>query len=189
MILLNEGLKEEFKWGRPCYTYHKKNIAIIYDFKTSCGIGFFKGAMMKDPDGLLKKAGEHTQSSRIISFQDLDEIKKATPILKSYIQESIEIERSGRKLEKVNAQEIAFIRELQEKLDQDQQFKKAFTSLTPGRQRGYHIFFSAPKQSETRNARIEKYRERILKGFGMNDCTCGLSKKMPQCDGSHKQLK
>lgn len=188
-ILLNAGLQEEFKWGRPCYTIDSKNIAILYDFKSACGIGFFKGALMKDPKGLLKKQGEHSQSSRIMNFQDLNEIAKAKSVIIDYIKESIKVERSGLKQEKQDVHEMIIISELQELLDQDQSFKKAFASLTPGRQRGYHIFFSAAKQSETRISRIKKYKERILQGYGLNDCTCGLSKKMPTCDGSHKFIK
>jgi len=144
---------------------------------------------MQDPDGILLKPGENSQVARMLKFTDLDQIRQLEPVIKAYIVEAIEIEKAGLKPVLEKSADLEFPEELLQILDKDAAFKAAFTSLTPGRQRGYNLFFTAPKQSATRIARIEKYRQQILDGKGINDCTCGLSKKMPSCDGSHKALR
>ena len=187
-ILLETALTETIKWGKPCYTYNDKKLVIIQDFKHHCDLGFFTGALLKDPEKLLEKAGEHTQSARQLRFENLADIKKKKSIIKSYVKEAIENEKQGVKLVVEEKAEIESIVELENIFKKNKAFTKAFKSLTPGRQRAYHMFFAGAKQSETRISRIEKYIPRILDGYGINDCTCGMSKRMPNCDGSHKFL-
>ncbi|MEY4629652.1 MAG: hypothetical protein RLZZ595_1978 [Bacteroidota bacterium] len=185
-LLLESHLKEEFKWKQPCYTYKGKNVIIVASLKDHVMISFFKGALLTDKEGLLDKPGDHTQSARIIRFYTLDEVKKTSQQIKTFIKEAIKIEETGKQVEKDESFFIEKPSELVGHFNKDKKFDKAFHQLTPGRQRAYLIFFSAAKQSETRISRIEKYKDRILKGFGFNDCICGLSKRMPSCDGSHK---
>jgi uncharacterized protein YdeI (YjbR/CyaY-like superfamily) len=187
-MLLSCNLTEELKWGKPCYSFENKNLFIIQSFKTNCALGFFKGELINDEKGLLVKPGENTQSGRMIRFTHLKEIVKVKGTIKGYIKEAIEHEKKGTKTTINEKAELIFPEELQSVLDKNVKFKKAFESLTPGRQRAYNMFFSAPKQAQTRTTRIEKYKQQILNGKGINDCTCGLSKKMPYCDGSHKFL-
>ena len=188
-IILHFNLVEELKWNKPCYMFQDANIISLTPLKESCAIAFFKGALLKDPSKILIKPGEHTQSGRWIKFTSLKEIKELEKTLKVYVQEAIEIEKAGLKvIVEANAGPELPV-ELQNILKANKKFNSAFYSLTPGRQRGYVMFFSAPKQSSTRATRVEKYMERIMDGKGLNDCTCGLSKKMPACDGSHKYLK
>jgi uncharacterized protein YdeI (YjbR/CyaY-like superfamily) len=185
-ILLNVGLTEEFKWGAPCYTYKGKNVLILQPFKEYFALGFFNGAELSDPKGLLVKPGEHTRFGRQLKLTNTQDIVKKTAIIKKFIKESITKDvRTPLKAEAAPSIEVA---ELKAVFKKNAALKKAFESLTPGRQRGYLIFFSAAKQSETRFARIEKYTNQILCGKGITDCTCGLSKRMPTCDGSHRLL-
>ena len=187
-ILLEFPLTEEFKWGKPCYAYENTNVIIIHGFKEYCGLLFFKGALLSDKKGLLIKPGENTQGGRLLKFKNEQEIIKLKSIIKSYIKETIENEKAGLKLDAFK-NKIESPNELLVEFKKNPAFKNAFFALTPGRQRAYNIFFSAAKQSNTRFSRIEKFKKQILNGMGMNDCTCGLSKRMPYCDGSHKQLK
>lgn len=188
MIILDCGLEEELKWRIPCYTFQKNNIVIIQGFKDYFALGFFKGALLKDANGILSKPGENTQAGRQIRFTNVQEIAEMEPIVKAYIKEAIEVENAGLKVE-IKKEPITIPEELQNKLEQLPDFKTAFETLTPGRQRAYILYFSAPKQSKTRTARVEKYMQRILDGKGLNDCTCGLSQKPPNCDGSHKSIR
>jgi uncharacterized protein YdeI (YjbR/CyaY-like superfamily) len=188
-ILLECNLTEVIKWGKPCYTSNDKNIVIIQDFKQHCDLGFFNGASLTDLKQLLVKAGEHTQSGRQLRFDDLEDIKKKRALIKAYVKEAIENEKKGIKINVEDIPAIEQVVELTTIFKKNKAFEKAFNKLTPGRQRAYHMFFAAAKQSETRISRIEKFIPRILDGKGMNDCTCGLSKRMPNCDGSHKYLK
>ena len=181
-------LTEELKWGKPCYTFENSNIIIIQGFKEYCGLLFFKGALLKDAKGLLVKPGENTQGGRLIKFKTVQEITKLKAPIKSYIKEAIEVEKLGLKIEPME-KELVLPDELLAIFKKNAPFKKAFNALTPGRQRAYNMFFTAAKQSATREIRIEKYKKQILDGKGINDCTCGLSQKMPYCDGSHRQLK
>ena len=185
-ILLDCNLTEELKWGKPCYMSEGKNIIILQPFKGYCALGFFNGAVIKDDKHILVKPGENTQSGRQIRFTQLQEIVKMKAILKSYITDAINAEKAGLKVEAINRAELILPDELKQVMNKNAGFKKAFSALTPGRQRAYSMYFSAPKQSKTRETRIEKYMNQIMDGKGINDCTCGLSKKMPYCDGSHK---
>jgi uncharacterized protein YdeI (YjbR/CyaY-like superfamily) len=187
-LLLKTELLEEFKWKQPCYTLNGKNVIILAALKDHVIISFFKGALLDDKNGLLEKAGEHSQSARIIRFYNLDEEKKRVPQIKKLIKESIKVEESGKQAEKNESFFIEKPSELVNQFNKDKKFDKAFHQLTPGRQRAYLMFFTAAKQTETRTSRIEKYKDQILRGYGFNDCICGLSKRMPNCDGSHKNI-
>lgn len=188
-ILLNIGLTEELKWGKPCYTFNNSNIVMIQSFKDHCDLGFFKGALLTDRKKILTKAGEHTQAARQMRFTNCNEIKNLKTVISTYVKEAIEVEKSGKVLTKNQTKQNIVIEELAKSFESNLIFKKAFESLTLGRQRAYMIYFSNAKQTETRQHRIEKYIPRIILGKGINDCTCGLSKRMPNCDGSHKILK
>jgi uncharacterized protein YdeI (YjbR/CyaY-like superfamily) len=183
------ALDEDFKWGVPCYTFNNNNVFLIHSFKNYCAILFMKGALMSDAKNILIQQTENTQASRQIRFTSVQEIESLEADIKAYIYEAIEIEKAGLKVEFKQSKELVFVEELQNKLDVDAAFNAAFMALTPGRQRAYNMFFSDSKQPATRISRIEKSSSRILKGKGLNDCVCGLSKKMPSCDGSHKSLK
>ncbi len=188
-LLIDCGLTEEFKWRAPCYMFEESNIVILHLFKDYCALGFFKGVLLQDEHQILSKPGENSQSVRMAKFTSIKDIKKLKPILKAYIYEAIEVEKAGLKIELKQSKNLLLAEELQKKLDHHPAFKKAFEALTPGRQRAYNLYFSAPKQSATRTTRVEKYVSQILCGKGINDCTCGFSKKMPQCDGSHKHIR
>jgi len=188
-IVLDCGLTEELKWKNPCYTFQQSNIVIIHGFKEYCGLLFFKGALLQDDNNLLIQQTENVQSGRQIRFTDVTEIIALQPVLKAYIYEAIEVEKAGLKMQTIKLEDINFTEELQIKLDEMPTFKTAFEALTPGRQRAYNLYFSSPKQSKTRTSRIENYLQQILNGKGLHDCTCGLSQKMPSCDGSHKKLR
>jgi len=168
-IVLDCGLTEELKWGQPCYTIEDKNIVIIHGFKEYCALLFFKGALMRDPEGILIQQTKNVQSGRQIRFSNLHEIVERESILKSYIQEAIAVEKAGLKVQLKPTSEYPVPDEFQDKLTESPALKKAFEALTPGRQRGYLYFFSQPKQSKTREARIEKHIPQILKGKGLND--------------------
>jgi uncharacterized protein YdeI (YjbR/CyaY-like superfamily) len=168
MIVLDFPLTEELKWGKPCYTFQESNIVILQGFKEFCALLFAKGALLKDSKGILEKPGESTQAARRIPFTSVREIVELEPVLKAYIKEAIAAERAGLKVDfKKNPEPVP--EELQKKLDESRALKTAFDALTPGRQRGYILYFSAAKQSKTREARVEKYRRQILKGKGLND--------------------
>jgi uncharacterized protein YdeI (YjbR/CyaY-like superfamily) len=165
-ITLASGLTEELKWGKPCYTFEKSNLVIIQGFKEFCALLFCKGALLKDPHGVLKKFG--WQAARRIPFTNVREIVEMEPILKAYIREAIEAEKAGLKVKlKKNPEPVP--KELQNKLDKIPKLKTAFAALTPGRQRGYILYFSAAKQSKTRESRVEKCMQQILSGKGLND--------------------
>ncbi|MGS2727871.1 DUF1801 domain-containing protein [Psychroserpens sp. BH13MA-6] len=187
-IILDCGLKEEFKWMHPCYTDNGKNIVLIHEFKDYCAILFHKGALLKDPENILVQQTENVQSARQIRFTDLPEIEELEPTIKKYIREAIGIEKSGKKVEKKKISDFNVPIELEQIFSENADFEKAFNNLTAGRQRGYLLHFDKPKQSKTKISRIKKNMERIKDGYGLNDCTCGLSKRKPNCDGSHKQL-
>ncbi len=169
MIVLDCGLTEELKWGAPCYTFQKSNIVIMGGFKEYCALSFFKGALLKDVKGILIKPGENTQAARLIRFTNVREIVEMEPILKAYIHEAIEVEKAGLKVDFKKTTEYTIPEEFQNKLDEIPALKTAFEALTPGRQRAYILYFSAPKQAKTRESRVEKYIEQILNGKGMND--------------------
>lgn len=168
-IVLACGLTEELKWGQPCYTDEGKNVLLIHGFKEYCALLFMKGALMKDPKGILIQQTPNVQSGRQIRFTSLAEITKMEPVLTSYIREAIKVEKAGLKVNHKETAEFEVAEEFQKKLDKSAALRKAFTSLTPGRQRAYLLHFSAPKQAKTREARIEKCIPQILKGKGLLD--------------------
>ena len=168
-IILDCGLTEELKWGKPCYTFRKTNIVIVQGFKEYCALLFCKGALLKDANRILIQQTENVQAARQFRFTNAREIAEMEPILKAYIHEAIEVEKAGLEVNYKNTSEFAVPPELQTKLDATPTFKKAFEALTPGRQRAYLLYFAAPKQSKTRESRIEKCMPQILKGQGLND--------------------
>jgi uncharacterized protein YdeI (YjbR/CyaY-like superfamily) len=168
-ILLDCGLTEALKWRQPCYTYQDSNVVIMGGFKEYCALSFFKGALLKDPKGILIQPGENTQSARMIRFTHVREIAEMEPILKSYVHEAIAVEEAGLKVEFKKITEFAIPEELQARLDESRALKTAFDALTPGRRRAYIMHFSAAKQSKTRESRIDKCVPRILDGKGLND--------------------
>ncbi|MCG8310791.1 MAG: YdeI/OmpD-associated family protein [Cytophagales bacterium] len=168
MIVLECGLTEESKWGVPCYTFQKRNVLIVSAFKEYCSISFFKGALLSDANNILDKPGQNTQAARLIRFSGTEEIKEIEAELKTCIYEAIEVEKAGLKVNfKKNPEPIP--EELEKKFGEDPVLKNAFETLTPGRQRGYVLYFSAPKQSKTRESRIEKSIGKILNGEGLHD--------------------
>lgn len=169
VILLDCGLTEELKWDKPCYTLGNKNIVLIQGFKEYCALLFLKGVLLKDPDGILVKTGENTEVGRQIRFTSITEIVQVEPILKAYIHEAIEIEKAGLKVNSRKITELIIPEEFQNKLNQIPALKEAFNALTPGRQKGYILYFSGSKQSKTREARIEKCTDQILDGIGLHD--------------------
>jgi uncharacterized protein YdeI (YjbR/CyaY-like superfamily) len=169
MIILHCQLTEELKWGVPCYTLEKRNIVLIHGFKEYCALLFFKGALLKDAKGILIQQTENVQAARQIRFTSVREIVKMKPILKAYIQEAIEVEKAGLKVKLKKTSEFKIPEEFQNKLDEMPALKTAFAALTPGRQRAYLFYFSAAKQSETRESRVEKCMRQILDGKGIDD--------------------
>lgn len=168
-IVLDCELTEDFKWMHPCYTFEKKNIVLIHGFKEYCALLFQKGALLKDPNGILIQQTENVQSARQIRFTNVNEIMEMESILKAYIQEAIEVEKSGLEVEFKKHEEYIVPEEFQNKLDEIPALKTAFEALTPGRQRAYILHFSAPKQAKTRESRVEKCIPQILEGKGLND--------------------
>jgi uncharacterized protein YdeI (YjbR/CyaY-like superfamily) len=169
MILLDCGLTEELKWGAPCYSYQKTNLAIIGGLKEYCLLSFFKGALLDDASGILIKPGDHTQSARLIAFTNIRKIAQMEPILKAYIYEAIEVEKAGLKVHFKEKTHLIYPEEFKKKLDKTPALKTAFDALTPGRQRAYILYFSAPKQSKTRELRVEKCVKQILNGKEFNE--------------------
>jgi uncharacterized protein YdeI (YjbR/CyaY-like superfamily) len=166
-IVLDCELTEEFKWMHPCYTFEKKNIVLIHGFKEYCALLFFKGALLQDAHGILIKQTENVQAARQIRFTNVQEIVEMETILKAYIYEAIEVEKAG--LEVNFKKKFIIPEELQNKFDEIPALKTAFEALTPGRQRAYILYFSEPKQSKTRESRVEKCIQKILDGKGLND--------------------
>jgi len=168
-IALDCGLTEELKWGQPCYTSGKANIVLIHGFKEYCAYLFFKGALLKDPDGILIIQTENVQSARQIRFTSVQEIKSMAAVLTGYVHQAIEVEKSGRKVTLKKTAEFAVPEEFQKKLDEDPALRAAYDALTPGRQRGYLLHFASAKQSATRESRVEKCIPKILDGKGLLD--------------------
>jgi uncharacterized protein YdeI (YjbR/CyaY-like superfamily) len=169
MIMLDCQLTEELKWRLPCYTFQNNNIVIIQSFKDYCALLFFKGALLKEAKRILVAPGQNTQSGRQIRFTNVREIVEMENILKAYIYEAIEVEKAGLKVNYKKTTEFIIPEEFQRKLDRSPALKTAFDALTPGRQRAYILHFSAPKQSKTRESRVEKWMQQILSGKGLND--------------------
>ncbi len=168
-IVLDCGLTEVLKWGVPCYTHKKANVALLHTFKEYCAILFVKGALLNDADDILIQQTENTQAARQIRFTSVQEIDEMIDELKAYIFEAIEVEKAGLKVDFKQNIELVFCDEFQDKLAENPELKNAFDELTPGRQRGYNVFFSAAKQAKTRDSRIEKSIPQILNGKGLNE--------------------
>lgn len=168
-VILARGLEEELKWGKPCYVFAGSNVVILQSFKAHCALLFCKGALLKDAESILQKPGENTQGARRVSFTREDEVKRLEPVLKAYLDEAIALEKAGREVEYKPASDVVLPVELERKFVQNPALERAFRALTPGRQRGYALYFAGAKQSQTREARIDKYTPRILEGKGMLD--------------------
>ena len=169
ITVLDCQLNEELKWGVPCYTLEQSNIVLIHTFKDYCALLFFKGALFKDPNNILVQQTKNVQSARQIRFSNAQEILEMQPIIKAYIAQAIEVEKSGLEVEFKTTTEFGVPEELQHQFDEIPELKTAFDALTPGRQRGYILHFSEPKQSKTRASRVEKYMPQILNGKGLDD--------------------
>ncbi|MDQ3394411.1 MAG: YdeI family protein [Bacteroidota bacterium] len=168
-IIIDCGLVEELKWGVPCYTFKKNNVVLIHGFKNYCALLFHKGALLSDTEGILIQQTENVQAARQIRFTNVQEITEMDPTIKSYIYEAIEVEKSGMKVDNKKTKEYHIPEEFQKKLDESPRLKTAFDGLTPGRQRGYILYFSQAKQAKTRESRIEKFMKHILDGKGLDD--------------------
>lgn len=168
-IALECGLNEELKWGCPCYTFGKKNIVLIHGFKDYCAYLFFKGVLLKDPKGILIQQTKNVQVARQVRFTNVREIMKMEKTLKAYVHEAVEVEKAGLKTNLKKTSDYKMPEEFQIKLDKNPALKKAFKALTPGRQKGYIFYFSQPKLSKTREARVEKSMQQILTGKGLDD--------------------
>lgn len=169
MIALDCQLIEELKWGNPCYVFQESNVILIHGFKEYCALLFFKGALLHDTEGILVAQTENVQATRQIRFTNIREIVELEPILKAYIYEAIEVEKAGLKVHLKKTEDFTIPQEFQKRLDENSALRIAFEALTPGRQRAYYLYFSAPKQSKTREARVEKYMQQILDGKGLKD--------------------
>ena len=169
MIILDCRLTEELKWGVPCYTFEKGNIVLIHGFKEYCAILFIKGALLHDAHGILIRQTENVQAARQIRFTNVREIVAMESILRAYINEAIEVEKAGLEVDFKKNTEFIIPEEFQNKFDESPAIKTAFEALTPGRQRAYILYFSQPKQSKTRESRVEKCMQQILSGKGLND--------------------
>jgi uncharacterized protein YdeI (YjbR/CyaY-like superfamily) len=168
-IMLDSPLIEERKWGKPCYSFEGGNVAILYAMKAYCGVGFFKGALLSDPQQVLHQQGAHSQAVRLMRFGDEAEVARLAPVLLRYIAEAIALEKAGAKIDFKEKHALVFPGELTAAFAENPMFEAAFMALTPGRQRGYVLHFSAAKQAATRTARIEKARAGVMAGKGMND--------------------
>ncbi|MFG0249732.1 MAG: YdeI family protein [Phycisphaeraceae bacterium JB051] len=170
-IALSCGLTEEIKWRQPCYTTDGKNVVLLGNLKDCCTLSFLKGALLDDPKGLLVAPGENSRSARYLKFADVDQIKKQKKLIKAYIQQAIDNEKAGKKVDLKSDAQLDIPAELQAKFDEDAKFKAAFEKLTPGRQRGYILHFTGAKQSKTITSRIEKSMPKIFEGIGYNEYT------------------
>jgi uncharacterized protein YdeI (YjbR/CyaY-like superfamily) len=168
-ILVDCALTEDFKWGKPCYSAEGANIVVLQGFKRYCAVLFFKGVLMSDPHGVLVKTGENTHVGRQLRFADVQQIRDAEPIVRAYISEAVELERSGARVPPVENSTLAVPVEFAQQLHANAALSAAFDALTPGRQRGYLYYFSAPKQSKTRASRVENSVQKILDGKGYDD--------------------
>lgn len=166
-VLLRAGLDEAIKWGKPCYSHDGRNIAIMQEMKDFLALMFFKGALLRDPDGVLEEQGPNSRSARRMCFTSVAQVKRAARTVESYVHEAVHVEDAG--LELAPAPELVLVAELQHRIDHDAAFAAAFASLTPGRRREYHLYVADAKQSTTRAARVDKCAERILAGKGLRD--------------------
>ena len=184
-LLLEAGLDETVKWGQPCYTDQGKNIAIVGWMKGSAILSFFKGALLTDPGGRFEQAGS-VREARYLPYQTVAHVEAERGFIGGLIREAVEATRAGRTLPP--REDLELVEELQQRIHADPAFREAWAALTPGRKRGFNIHFGKAKKSATRVSRIEAALPRIMAGKGIFECACGLSKRPPRCDGSHKQL-
>jgi uncharacterized protein YdeI (YjbR/CyaY-like superfamily) len=168
-LILECDLVEDLKWGQPCYSLDGKNVVLMHGFKEYCALLFHKGVLLKDPEGILVQQTKNVQVARQIRFTNAQQIVRLKKTLKAYVQQAIEVERSGKKAQLKSAEEFELAEEFKRRLDSSAPLKAAFSALTPGRRRAYLLFFSQAKQAETRESRVDKCIPRILKGLGMND--------------------
>lgn len=168
-ILLESGLSEDLKWGKPCYALDGKNVALIHGFKEYCALLFHKGALLKDPKGILIQQTENVQSARQLRFTSVTEVAKVEKTIKAYVKEAIAVERAGLQVARKTTEDYAVPEEFALRLAKNAKLKKAFGALTPGRQRSYLFHFAQPKLSTTRQARVEKHIPRIIAGLGLDD--------------------
>ena len=168
-IVLECGLTEELKWGKPCYSFDGRNVVLIHGFKEYCALLFMKGALLKDPKGILVQQTENVQAARQIRFTNAEEIVRLQRVLKAYVKEAVEVEKAGLEVSLKKTSDFKMAEEFQKRLDGSARLKKAFEALTPGRQRGYLLYFSGAKQAKTREARVEKCLPQILEGKGLDD--------------------
>lgn len=192
-LVLSCGLEEHWKWRQPCYTAKGRNVLILGNFKDSCVLSFFNGSSLSDPHGWLVKPGPHTQTGRFIRFTDVRTVRERADELRAYVFEAADQAASGAygtgaASEQEPSGQIATPEELTQTFAEDEVYQAAFLALTPGRQRAYLMHFTASDTPATRQTRIDRLRPRILAGKGMTDCVCGLTKKRPGCDGSHRAL-
>ena len=172
-LVLDCGLAEEIKWGKPCYTHQGGNVAILQPFKPHLALMFFKGTLMRDPEGILVSQGAHSQAAKRLEIKSVEQVATMADVVRAYVREAIELEKSGVKVDFDAKAKLVFPEELTNRMHADPDFAAAFRALTPGRQRAYNLHFSAPKQSKTRAARIEKCLPNILEGRGLNDSRIG----------------
>lgn len=168
-LVLDCGLVEERKWGVPCYTYNGANVLLIFAFKDNCGISFLKGSLLRDESQILEKPGENSEEGRVVRFTGVNRMVELEPVLKTYIFEAVEVERAGLKVKSKAVSEYEIPEEFQRRLDRDPLLREAYEGLTPGRKKGYLLYFGGSKNSKTRESRIEKYAPKILKGLGFHD--------------------
>jgi uncharacterized protein YdeI (YjbR/CyaY-like superfamily) len=168
-LCLASGLNEELKWGQACYDLAGSNVVLIHGFKDYCALLLMKGALLEDPKGILVQQTKNVQSARQIRFASLAEINKQKAAVKAYLEQAIAVEKSGAEVKKKTVAQFDVPEEFRQRLDDDVELAEAFRALTPGRQKGYLLYFAAAKQSATRTARVEKHAPRILKGLGLDD--------------------
>ncbi len=188
-IVLDIGFEESVKWFQPCYSVDGRNVVIVSAIKQAATLNFFQGALLDDPGGRLVVPGENTHAGRYLQYASVDDINADEAVIRAFLHTAMENERAGKRVPEADKPETPVPAELTEVLENDPPMAAAFAALTPGRQRAYALFINQAKKSETRTSRALGYRDRILAGKGPNDCICGLSKKMPGCDGSHKALR
>lgn len=187
-IVLETPLVEAFKWKQPCYTFKNKNVLMVSSFKECCFVSFLKGVLLEDSGGRLVFPGENSQAVKMLKFSSVAEIKDLREIILDYVHEAIKNEKVGKKVTFKEVEAFDYPSELKDAFEEDSNFRNAFEALTKGRQKGYLLQFSGAKHSATRVTRIQNLKSRILDGYGLRDCTCQHSKRMPNCDGSHKYL-
>ena len=188
VLILDASLQETYKWRTLCYTYKDRNVVLIGKFKAYITISFFKGVLLRDVKQLLVSPGANSQAVRMLKFTNASGIRGATETIKSYLAEAIEIEIRGLKLPMKAKDQFVYSAELEAVFTDRPEVKVAFQALTPGRQRAYLLHFTSAVQSATRLTRIHKVIDKILDGYGPNDCTCGMSNRLPSCDGSHTRV-